>query len=117
MKEGVSPKYWTPDEHARLLALVAAGKKWPEIAEELGRSESAVSARYSRYRDGGGFRQTRREVQNAAIAARELNGSLAPRSLTAEFFGDPLPGRSALDRRQAEVRSSIRSVSLAGGAL
>jgi hypothetical protein len=108
-------KSWTPEEHARLVALRAAEKPWPDIATELGRSELACRTRYSNYQNGGGFRRTRSEVNEAIAAAREERGSARPRSLTAEFSGDPLPGRSALDQRQAEA-SSIRPISLAGGA-
>jgi hypothetical protein len=35
----------------------------------------------------------------------ELRGQ---QSLTAAFFGDPLPGRSALDRRRAEQERNVR---------
>lgn len=34
------------------------------------------------------------------IAERDERSALTPRNLTAAFFGDPLPGHSALDRRQ-----------------
>jgi hypothetical protein len=39
----------------------------------------------------------------AALEDRDRRSELrAQQSLTAAFFGDPLPGRSALDRRRAE---------------
>ena len=39
----------------------------------------------------------------SALKERERRYELqAQQSLTAAFFGDPLPGRSALDRRRAE---------------
>ena len=34
-----------------------------------------------------------------ALADRDRRAQLEPRDLTAAFFGDPLPGMSALDRR------------------
>ena len=34
-----------------------------------------------------------------ALADRDRRANLEPRDLTAWFFGDPLPGMSALDRR------------------
>jgi hypothetical protein len=34
-----------------------------------------------------------------ALADRDRRAELEPRDLTAAFFGDPLPGMSALDRR------------------
>jgi hypothetical protein len=36
-----------------------------------------------------------------ALADRDRRAELEPRDLTARFFGDPLPGMSALDRRAA----------------
>lgn len=38
------------------------------------------------------------EVQHEYIAA-----VMQPRSITAELFGDPLPGRSALDRKMRRI--------------
>jgi hypothetical protein len=35
-----------------------------------------------------------------ALADRDRRAELEPRDLTAWFFGDPLPGMSALDRRR-----------------
>ena len=34
-----------------------------------------------------------------ALADRDRRANLEPRDVTAWFFGDPLPGMSALDRR------------------
>lgn len=116
MKPGISPKYWSPEEHARLLHLRdVEGKEWPEIAAELGRTASAVQSRYVDNRNGVGvYRQsTKREGYDAAAAAREATSALSHGSVTAAFFGDPLPGRPALDRRQH--LPDIRTVSLAGG--
>jgi hypothetical protein len=36
-----------------------------------------------------------------ALADRDRRAKLEPRDLTAWFFGDPLPGMSALDRRRS----------------
>ena len=35
-----------------------------------------------------------------ALADRDRRAELEPRDLTAWFFGDPLPGMAALDRRR-----------------
>ena len=40
-----------------------------------------------------------RYIPPAVIEDRDLRQTLAPRDLTAILCGDPLPGRSALDRR------------------
>jgi hypothetical protein len=52
--------------------------------------------------------------RSEALYDPERDGPLHYTDLTAAVFRDPLPGRSALDRRQAE--GGIRSISLAGGA-
>jgi hypothetical protein len=39
-----------------------------------------------------------------ALADRDRRAELEPRDLTAWFFGDPLPGMSALDRRKRNER-------------
>jgi hypothetical protein len=40
-----------------------------------------------------------------ALADRDRRANLEPRDLTAWFFGDPLPGMSALDRRTRNERA------------
>jgi len=40
-----------------------------------------------------------------ALADRDRGAELEPRDLTAWFFGDPLPGMSALDRRTRNERA------------
>ena len=40
-----------------------------------------------------------------ALADRDRRAELEPRDLTAWFFGDPLPGMSALDRRNRTGRT------------
>ncbi|ODM79080.1 hypothetical protein A6452_28715 [Bradyrhizobium elkanii] len=95
-----------------MLKLKAEGLKWPAIGAALGRSEYAVAARYREHASEGGISRNVRKAQSEAFLARQALAELPPRSLTAEFFGDPLPGRSALDRRQAQP--VIPAISLAG---
>ena len=40
-----------------------------------------------------------------ALADRDRRAKLEPRDLTAWFFGDPLPGMSALDLRRRNERA------------
>jgi hypothetical protein len=40
-----------------------------------------------------------------ALADRDRRAEREPRNLTAWFFGDPLPGMSALDRRRRDERA------------
>ncbi|MCP1832802.1 hypothetical protein [Bradyrhizobium sp. USDA 4545] len=111
MKKGVIARPWTDAEHRRMLKMKAEGHKWPAIGAALGRTEYAVAARYREHASDGGISRNVRKAQSEAFIARQAIYDLPPRSLTAEFFGDPLPGRSALDRRNAKPES--RSISLA----
>lgn len=96
--------YWTPQEVATLMRMHRAGEQNVRIARALGRPPSSVAAKLDR--ELGRARVTASAVsivadarQRAALAERDRKATLAPRSLTAAFFGDPLPGCSALDRR------------------
>lgn len=112
MKKGQTSKAWSDADHRRLCALAKEGKSWDEIAAEFpGRTASACFTRYRRGYEPRGPSQRRASMDNA-FQARQAVAELPPRSLTAEFFGDPLPGRSALDRRSAQPE--VRTISLAG---
>jgi hypothetical protein len=115
---------WAPEDLKQLQQLVADGKDWDQCAVELGRSAASCKSKYDYEKrcDSGVPRRPRVRSEEpkerkaaiaAAVAARQQIAWLPPRSLTAEIFGDPRPGQSALDKRQAEA-SSIRSISLAG---
>jgi len=117
--------YWTADEDARLIRMchgkVIRGEEgWLIIADEFpGRSLYAVRQRHLtlRYKASGIKRQPRprhqRPKHDAANALRKRTmpappmpsrpACPMPASLTAWIFGDPLPGRSALDQRNAVV--------------
>ncbi|MES5483604.1 hypothetical protein QMZ05_12670 [Bradyrhizobium sp. INPA03-11B] len=110
--KGVTGRPWTDDEHRRMLKMKADGHKWPAIGAALHRTAYAVAARYREHTGDIGISRNVRKAQSEAFQARQAIYDLPPRSLTAEFFGDPLPGRSALDRRQQQ--SETRAISLAG---
>jgi hypothetical protein len=58
---------------------------------------------------GGSVPQKDAPSSLAALEDRDRRYELqAQQSLTAAFFGDPLPGRSALDRRRAEQERTAR---------
>jgi hypothetical protein len=58
---------------------------------------------------GGSVSQKDTPTSLAALEDRDRRYELqAQQSLTAAFFGDPLPGRSALDRRRAEQERIAR---------
>jgi Myb-like DNA-binding protein len=114
---------WSLREFKQLEAFVVEhGKQWGKISELMGRTPHACEFKYNfekrREKQGaasaGPSNQFKADklANAAAAAARQHLSTLPPRTLTAQFFGDPPAGRSALDQRQAEP--SIRSISLGG---
>lgn len=101
----VNRKVWTEREWATLKRMRAEGAAWTAIDEALGRQPKSSRSKWENERG--------KERVRADVAARAVRPVPAEhQSLTAAFFGDPLPGRSALDRRQAEASSN--SISLGG---
>ncbi len=100
-----SNKPWPKESVLRLQTMAALGFTYLMAAEDLGRSRSAVAGKVKRlgfrFKGDRGTRhkqdlETRIEVGAAARAARMAHAPIV-RSITAEFCGDPAPGRSALD--------------------
>jgi hypothetical protein len=113
-------KPWKQNEQEQLEALVAEELKvtrhiaWELIAEQLGRSPVACKVQYN-YQKRQKARPkleapppaklSHRLAKDAAAArAREESIRVAPPTLTARIFGDPPPGRSALDRKRAGIK-------------
>lgn len=111
---------WTTDEDARLLKACDAGavqgiKAWQKLAESFpGRTFYAVRQRYLWLRNqaAGIVRDRDRNARPLRPKKRPPAGVKAhPEPLpyfeyatvTAEFFKDPPPGRSALDKRNAGI--------------
>lgn len=91
---------WTRDEIAKLRSM--RRKKWSrkKIAAALGRTEGSVEGKINdldRPMIPAGMPGPR--PSQAELSDREKRLDIPPRDLTAWFFGDPLPGYSALDRR------------------
>jgi hypothetical protein len=112
-RQGVT---WTPEDLARLDREVEAVRgrdktiDWRSVGEAMERGSVSCRCQYwlqqkrkrgvpSRRSRGGQKGVTRAELNGRAVAARAELLSLPPRTLTAEFFGDPMPGRSAYDRK------------------
>jgi hypothetical protein len=118
-------KPWTADETARALKMRDDKMTIACIAEALGRTPKAVKVRICRLsmtpeerdrrnkyeRDrraqenttkiaGIKFEAHKSRVPDGVLSERNARISLQHRDLTAAFFNDPLPGYSALDRRQ-----------------
>jgi hypothetical protein len=116
---------WSAEEDARLVIagefLTSRLTEWQDLARKSfpNRTTFAMRVRYStlcrkaeglepkrrvsRGARGTGFRVEREAEEATALARVEAARSLQHHSIGAEMFGDPLPGRSALDKRNAGV--------------
>lgn len=81
----------TVEQVARAARMRADGWSWRDLGQHFGVAESTMRIRVGRlnFETAG------------ARAARAMNVPNDTRDLTARICGDPLPGRSALDRRNA----------------
>jgi hypothetical protein len=80
-----------------------------EVLNEVACDEADQLAPSSDIVLGGSVSQKDTPSSLAALEDRNRRYELqAQQSLTAAFFGDPLPGRSALDRRRAEQERNAR---------
>lgn len=87
---------WTAHDVAELKRLSELGHSSREIAAMMGRTHAAVMTKRGVIK--------RQESADIAVPLRPAHRhDPVPQytDLTAAFFGDPLPGRSALDRRNA----------------
>lgn len=116
-------RLWTEQEDETILALRASGLKNEAVAIEVNRTHEGVANRFrwlklskeerAEYRrEKSATRRSRAKVGKICSAVkltyppqvfedRNKRYAIAPRDLTASFCGDPLPGHSALDRRQS----------------
>lgn len=93
---------WTPKRIAVLRHFAAQGLRPDQIARHI----SGVTAQQVEHKLSSfclsEYARRRRAEEDARLAERDRVLS-QPRTLTAELCGDPLPGRSALDRSQARA--------------
>jgi hypothetical protein len=99
----MSGRWLTPDEIHTAQLLRREGKTLGAIARHLGRDRGTV-------RDAckGLARMIIHDAQvvvapDHVLAERDQTLARAPRDLIAAIMGDPLPGRSALDRKMASI--------------
>jgi len=96
-------RVWMAQDEALLEQLLAEGRSPMQIASIMGKTRSAVNSKIQSMRmDQTRIhieRVPRIEVPRWCLEDRDRRLG-AERSLTAEFFGDPRPGQSALDRKQ-----------------
>ncbi|MGA7072112.1 SANT/Myb-like DNA-binding domain-containing protein [Bradyrhizobium sp.] len=107
-------KPWSQEDSARLYQLADNrpnnGKNWPSISKEFqGRSPASCREHYfaqlrrrSYSCPPGGPRRFIEPVSRDRSPRQEPINLPAPATLTAFLCGDPVPGRSALDRKQLE---------------
>lgn len=109
---------WSDEENAELIAAGDKGEEWGDVGIRLHRTRWACKVQYHALkRDPAPIKPSysRLARQHATALAKEIRDTRPQhRSITAEFFGDPLPGRSALDQRAGQG-CGVRSVSLATG--
>ena len=107
IQNGVAPnvrKSWSDSEIESLLSLrdkYSLG--WDQIGYRLGRPSGSVYSKYMclKYETTRHAADPRISVPSASEQQWRHRQALAPRDLTAAVFGDPLPGFSALDKREA----------------
>jgi hypothetical protein len=99
---------------ARARELRAAGLSWASIGERLGYHERTIRERLDsdfaaaqrlRYTDAAAFIWMDEQRITPEEAARAIaTVPVDTRGVQARFLGDPLPGRSALDRKRLGAR-------------
>lgn len=116
---------WTEDQTKTLTRMGQAAEPWSKIAEATGRGIDACKTKWAEIRTKENLPQRPQKQAAATTKARRrkprcdsrgaevmiardalasrTQTSLTPRSLTARVFGDPPPGRSALDMRRAGI--------------
>lgn len=87
---------WTEEDWKTLQRLHAEGKTWSAIDKALGRPPRTSRSKWENERG-----KERVRADRAAAATKPAPAE--HQSLTAAFCGDPLPGRSALDRLRAGI--------------
>lgn len=112
---------WTPRDDSDLLQHAVTGGTFDEFAERMQCSAASVQQHYTRLlakmtiEDRAEARRLRdnalkqrlglsRSVVERLMVEANARRGVAHRDLTAAVFGDPLPGRSALDIRQGSAR-------------
>ena len=102
-KRFVSARHWTEQETTTIIGLLNEGVRPRNIAELMGKDLQTIYSKIQQLRQPG------RSVHIEMLPRVRVPPSLledrnrrmnAERDITAEFFGDPKPGQSALDKKQ-----------------
>jgi hypothetical protein len=114
--------HWSDKDTETAVRMKAEGYSHPEIGARVGRSPKAVSLRFLYLRSTPEQRRGRRGVKvrkepeitlnfvssvhrptPEQVLERDIRFSY-PRTFSQVYLGDPLPGQSALDKRNQESR-------------
>jgi molybdenum-dependent DNA-binding transcriptional regulator ModE len=112
--------FWTPTRRIELLKLIEQKTSQSKCAALLGTTVDGVANVLRRMRKAGGevpvTHPKGNNHRNAAISRKQAVAMQAridrlhqpqPETLTAWFCGDPLPGRSALDRKRLGIADEV----------
>ncbi len=120
---------WTKEDELFVREMYEAGASYDEIAERMSRTVHSIKAKIKRLLMSPEQLAARRAQDNACkrkakeryesvlyvvpvvtpspvIADRDARLSIAPRDLTAQLLGDPLPGYSALEKYTRDTVSA-----------
>lgn len=113
---------WSPEDWARALSMRNVGATYLQIAEELRTNVGRVATKFNTIRAAHKRKLNPERQRLPAAGAQPASDVRAERdyatrgtqSLTASLLGDPLPGRSALDKMR--MNQDTKLVSDSGGA-
>lgn len=92
-------KHMTESEVAQARKLYRKLGNYNAVARIMGRGKTTINEQVNGLRGNRVFRATEASIPDSVLVDRDRRYHLAPRNLTAAFFGDPLPGYSAAERR------------------
>lgn len=96
-------KRWSSEDEKILMGLLAQNKTNKQISEAMGRSRKEVYSKVEYITRMGKKKVHTVLTPRVSVPVERLEDRerrmAAERDLTAEFFGDPRPGQSALDKR------------------
>jgi hypothetical protein len=111
-KPKAAPRPFSDEDVATLLRMRdVEGREFSEIDAALGRNPGVSCQKYRQIKGLQAPPRRMDEVRNAdvpaeCVADRDERFALSHASITSAFFGDPLPGRSALDLRSPRHHST-----------
>jgi hypothetical protein len=100
-----SARRWSEEDEATINRLVREGRKPRQIASYMGLPITAVYSKLQYLRQIGRQIHIQRDPRVYIPEERLIDRDrrlAAERDITSEFFGDPRPGQSALDKKMGE---------------